>query len=229
MLTAPGRVTGPIERTSLAASVYQTVLEAILGGGLTAGAELNEVTLARELGVSRTPVHEALRRLAADGLVVQLANRRVRVAAFDRQDIVEIYEMRQVLECAAAERSARRMDRAELAELCREADALAASSGARNWTTRALDFDVRFHAALAAAAGNERLRADITKYRHLVRAFCRLSGSTTNLRAAVAEHRQIMDTLEARDARGARRAMAAHIDARLRAVLAELDAQAAAG
>src|SRR5579871_4312007 len=97
----------PISRTSLAESVYQHILEAILSGRLASGTEMSEVALAAELGVSRTPVHEALRRLAADGLVDSLAHRQARVATFTRQDVVDIYEMRGVLETAAAERAAK--------------------------------------------------------------------------------------------------------------------------
>jgi len=216
------KLAGPITRTSLADSVYQQILEAILAGELTSGTELSEVALAAELGVSRTPVHEALRRLAADGLVDSLSHQ-ARVAHFSRQDIVEIYEMRGLLETAAAERAAQHLDREQLAEVRSAIDALNASADSRGWTTRALDFDVRFHNVLAAATNNQRLRAEIAKYRHLVRAFCRMSGNPQNLREAMREHERIVDALEARDPAAARRAMAGHIQARLAGVLHELD------
>lgn len=222
-MSAVPKVGGPIARTSLAESVYQQVLEAILSGQVPSGTDLSEVALAAELGVSRTPVHEALRRLAADGLVDLLANRQARVARFTPRDIREIYEMRGVLECAAVERAARNLEETDLASFRAEAEALARAPDSRSWSARALDFDVRFHSLLAAATGNERLRGEITKYRYLVRAFCRLSGNPDNLRLAMSEHRRILDALEARDATAARRAMAAHIDARLKAVLQELD------
>jgi DNA-binding GntR family transcriptional regulator len=216
------KIKGPIARTSLAESVYQHILEALLARTLPSGSELSEVDLAAELGVSRTPVHEALRRLAADGLVERLAHRRARVAHFTRQDILDIYEMRRVLESAAVERAAKHLDSEQLAALRSAADAL--TDNARGWTSRALDFDLRFHNVLAAATGNERLRAEIVKYRHLVRAFCRMSG-TAELREAMCEHRLILEALEARDPAAARRAMTAHIDARLRAVLQSLDVE----
>jgi DNA-binding GntR family transcriptional regulator len=217
------RLRGPIARTSLADAVYQQILEAILTGALRSGTELSEVALAAELGVSRTPVHEALRRLAADGLVDSAANQ-ARVARFSRQDIIEIYEMRSLLETAAAERAAEQLDRGQLTELRSAVDALNSSVDSRGWSTRALDFDVRFHNVLATATDNDRLRADIAKYRHLVRAFCRMSGNQQNLRAAMSEHARILDALEARDPAAARQAMADHIAARLQAVLSEIDA-----
>jgi GntR family transcriptional regulator, rspAB operon transcriptional repressor len=222
-MTLLSQPTGPISKTSLAESVYQRILEAILTGMLPGGTELNEVTLAGELGVSRTPVHEALQRLVADGLVEHLPNRRDRVAQFSRDDVREIYEMRIILEGAIAERAARRLDAEELASLQSEADALAAAANGRNWTARVLDFDLRFHNVLATASGNQRLRADITRYRHLVRAFWRMSGRVENLRQAMEEHRRILRALEARDPAAARRAMIAHVEARLQAVLHELD------
>jgi len=216
-------IKAPISRTSLAESVYQHILEAILSGKLSSGTEMSEVALAAELGVSRTPVHEALRRLAADSLVDSLAHRQARVASFTRQDVVDIYEMRGVLETAAVERAAKKLDPEQLAELRATADALVSATESRGWTARVLDFDVRFHEVLAQAAGNERLRADVIKYRHLVRAFCRMSGTPENLRDAMAEHCRILDALESRDAPAARRAMTAHIQARLDDVLQELD------
>jgi len=218
---------GRISKASLADSVYQSLLDAILTGQLAGGAELSEVSLAAELGLSRTPVHEAIGRLAKDGLVEQTSGRQPKVVSLSSEEIAEIYEMRLLLEPAAAERAATRLEEAELAALRETADALDRASNSKAWAAKAIEFDIRFHDALASASGNERLRADITKYRHLVRAFCRMSGSSENLRDALREHREILDALEARNASGARKAMASHIKARLQAVLAEIEASAA--
>jgi len=208
----------PLAKTSLADAAYERLLEAILSGKLSSGSELSEVALAAELQVSRTPVHEAIRRLSADGLVHVAASGPARVAAFSRTDIEEIYEMRVCLEQAAVERAARRMSDEQLAELHEAADTLA-DSAVRNWKTKALEFDVLFHDRIAEACGNRRLQGEIRKYRHLVRAFCRMSGSSENLQAAYAEHRVILAALVARQPEAAGRAMAEHIRARLAGVL----------
>lgn len=208
----------PIARTSLADSVYETVLEGIVSGSLGAGIELNEVAIARQLDVSRTPVHEALRRLMSDGLVVMAGHRRLQVAALTRDEIGEIYTLRQLLEGAAAERAASRIENSVLAELRRAADVLDADHGRLDWSCRALEFDLTFHDAIAAACGNERLRRDIARYRLLVRGLCRMTGSERNLREALDEHRSILIALERRDPILARDAMAAHIAARLEGV-----------
>lgn len=215
----------PISKISLAESVYQRILEAILSGSLASGRELSEVALAAELGVSRTPVHEALLRLAADGLVEDLVSRQARVARFTRQDVIEIYGMRRILEPAAAERAASRLDDEQLAELRSAAESLLAGAGKRDWANRAIEFDLRFHQALAAATGNGRLHAEIGKYRRLVRAFCRATGARENLQAALREHLAILDALAARDDAAARQAMVAHIDARLQCVLERMNAE----
>lgn len=215
----------PIAKISLAESVYQRILEAILAGSLASGTELSEVALAAELGVSRTPVHEALLRLAADGLVEDLVSRQARVVRFTRDDVVEIYGMRRILEPAAAELAATRIDDSQLVELRTTAESLLAGAGKRDWANRAIEFDLRFHQSLAAAAGNDRLRAEIAKYRRLVRAFCRATGARENLQQALREHLAIADALAARDVAAARRAMIAHIDARLQCVLERMQAE----
>jgi DNA-binding GntR family transcriptional regulator len=148
--------------------------------------------------------------------------RRLVVARFSREDVVEIYEMRQLLETAAARRAAKQIDAAVLAGLRTEADALDAAPQAPDWTARALEFDLRFHDAIAHASGNRRLQADISRYRLLVRAFCRMTGTRANLGDALREHREILAALEARDAARAARAVALHVDNRFKVVLAEL-------
>jgi DNA-binding GntR family transcriptional regulator len=214
------KLSAPLAKTYLGESVYEAVLENIVSGALPSGAELSEVGLAAELQVSRTPVHEALQKLSKDGLVVHRRGRRPRVARFDRAEIAELYEMRRILEGAAAERAATRMDPDELRGLRKRADELSRARGAEgDWRRRALDFDQDFHDALARASGCRRLRDDVQRYRLLVRAFCRMTGSAANLREALGEHLRVLRALEARDSAAARKAMSDHIDARLAVVM----------
>lgn len=213
---------GPLARKSLSDSVYDALLENILAGGLAAGTEISEVALAEALQVSRTPVHEAVGRLVKDGLIVQEPPRRLLVARFRREDVVEIYEMRQLLEAAAARLAARRISDDVLRRLRATADALDRERGGADWSARALDYDQRFHDAIAEAGGNRRLREDIARYRLLVRAFCRLTGTPENLFDALQEHRAILAALEARDAEKAARLAAEHVDKRFKVTLAQL-------
>ncbi|MCE9606561.1 MAG: GntR family transcriptional regulator [Planctomycetia bacterium] len=212
----------PLKRTSLSDAAYETLLEAILRGQIAPGEELSAVALAERFQVSRTPITDALQRLAHDGLVEQPANRQPRVVKLDRNDVVEIYAMRGLLEAAAAERAAMRIAPETVKALRAVAIRLAKMRKTPSWNAQAIDFDLAFHDAIAEAADNERLRADIARYRRLVRCFCRLTGSDVNLQAALGEHRTILTALAARKPIAARKAMAAHIELRLAAVLAEL-------
>jgi DNA-binding GntR family transcriptional regulator len=214
-----------VTRAPLADAVYETIMDGILGGRYASGAELTEVSLAAELGVSRTPVHEALKRLAVDGLIEPMTNRQSRVVRLTAPQVRDVYEMRALIEPAAAERAAERLDPAQLEALRESALGLAASSGRPNWAIRAIEFDVRFHDTLAAACGNERLRTEIAKYRRLVRAFCRATGNSENLQQAFAEHIEILNALETGDGAAAHWAMTAHIESRMRAALAEVARQ----
>ena len=216
-----------VTRAPLADAVYETIMDAILGGHYSGGTELTEVSLASELGVSRTPVHEALKRLAVEGLVEPMTNRQSRVVQLTPQRVREIYEMRLLLEPAAAERAAERLDPAQLEALRETARGLAAATARPNWAIHAIEFDIRFHDTIAAACGNERLRADIIKYRRLVRAFCRATGSAENLRQAFAEHLEILQALEKSDGVAAHWAMTNHIEARMQAALEEVALQEA--
>jgi DNA-binding GntR family transcriptional regulator len=214
-----------VTRAPLADAVYETVMDGILGGRYASGVELTEVALAAELGVSRTPVHEALKRLAVEGLIEPMTNRQSRVVRLTAPQVREVYEMRLLLEPAAAERATERLDPAPLEALRESARGLAASTGRPNWAIRAIEFDVRFHDTLAAACGNERLRTEIAKYRRLVRAFCRATGNAENLQHAFAEHIEILNALEKCDGAAAHWAMASHIESRMHAALAEVARQ----
>lgn len=211
-----------LSRTFLAESAYEAILDNILSGTLASGAVVSEVSLAQELNVSRTPVHQALARLAKEGLIEHRAGRKPRIARFGREDVIEIYDMRLLLESAATQRAASRIDPRLLADLTREADALAAQPDGPDWTRAALAFDLRFHDAIANASGNHRLRQEIAKYRLLVRAFCRMIGSAENLREALREHQVVLKALADRQPAAAGQAMAQHVQKRLDAVLATL-------
>jgi DNA-binding GntR family transcriptional regulator len=211
-----------LSRTFLAEGAYEAILERILSGALPSGATISEVALARNLNVSRTPVHQALVRLAREGLIEHRSGLQPRIARFTREDVIEIYEMRLLLESAATQRAAKRMDPRVLAELTREADALAAAPDGPDWARQALDFDSRFHDAVAIASGNRRLRQEIAKYRLLVRAFCRMTGSSENLRDALREHQAVLRALAERHPAAAGQAMAQHVQKRVDAVLGTL-------
>ena len=198
---------------ALSEAVYQQLCQEILGGKRRTGTVLSEVGLAEELGVSRTPVHDALRLLARDGLVTRQQNCRARVAGLTSDDVFEVFEMRKILEGPAAELAAGRMDRRHLAPLRLTATALAVDPSAADWSARWAAFDEQFHSLIAEASGNTRLAADINRYRLLHTGFNRTATTPAGLQTALAEHAGILDALEARDGPLARNRMVAHIAA----------------
>ncbi|QDU93048.1 GntR family transcriptional regulator [Lignipirellula cremea] len=202
---------GRDDNTRLSQSVYETLLEAILAGQLAPGDVISEVKLAQQLEVSRTPVHEAIRELAKDGLVVQHANRRPVISSFSREDVFDVFEMRILLESEAARKAAQKVDRPTLARLRTTAEELAADREAPNWLNRWADFDEDFHDAIAKASGSPRLLHDINRYRLLHRGFNKLRTSVEVLGQALQEHFDILDKLDQRDTAGAHAAMALHI------------------
>ncbi len=221
-MSAPAPRVRPVTRTSLADTAYEAILDAILSGRIPAGEEVSEVSLAADLGISRTPVAHAVQKLAAVGLIDRPAGKQPRVARFDRDEVRELYEMRELLESEAAARAATRLVPEQLEALVADAEKLAAAGRTGGWADRAIAFDIRFHDELAAASGNSRLCDQIRQYRLLVRAFCRSTGRKENLSAALEEHRRILAALTARNPVASRVAMTDHIAARKKVVLAEL-------
>ena len=203
---------GSIERTTLSDKVYETLLEAIVSGRIEPGTELSVVGVARELDVSRTPVHDALRQLAHDGLVEQEVNRKARVASFTRDDVFEIFEMRKLLEGRATELAAMRIPDKELAKLQAEADTLRENPDTVDWVARWINYDEYFHTAIAQASDNRRLFLDITRYRLLHRGFNQMATNAEVLQQALAEHQEILDALRKQNASEASAAMVSHIE-----------------
>jgi len=199
------------ESKRLSDAVYETVLDGIISGKLKPGTVVSEVALARQLNVSRTPVHDALRQLAKDGLVQQRANHRAVIAEFTAADIHDLYQMRKLLEGEAARLAAKGMDRATLARLRETADSLAQDRDSPNWVALWADFDEDFHSAIAEASGSPRLCQDIARYHLLHRGFNKLGTTPEGLEHALEEHMRILDALEKRDPKEAQRAMVDHL------------------
>jgi DNA-binding GntR family transcriptional regulator len=219
ILSAGGDLAEPLSRTFLVDQAYQAILERLLSGALAPGTPVSEVDLARTLGVSRTPVHLAVARLARDGLLEHPPGRKPRVARFAKEDLVEVYEMRLLHETAAVERASENLAPDDLAGLLQAAeDLVAADSSPASWSRKALDLDERLHHTLASASGNRRLRDELARFRLLSRAFGRSSPSPDSVRDQAA----VLKALRGRNPALACQAMAKHLQNRLDAVLEKL-------
>ena len=203
---------------SLSDSVYEQLEGAILSGAFGCGDELNEVSLASRLQVSRTPVREALRRLAAEGLVLTSRHQRSRVICFSAQEAIEVYQVRQFLEAGATRLAAERITAEQLRPLHTLAAASEPDSG-KNWEKAAWQFDEALHATIAEASGNERLRKEIARIRRLVVLLRAKSLDSPRRALRRKEHLLILHALELHDPESAAAAMNRHIAASLQAVL----------
>jgi GntR family transcriptional regulator, rspAB operon transcriptional repressor len=211
IMNTPLTLQGRVEHARLSDTVYETLLDAIFSGKLPSGAIVSEVSLAKRMNVSRTPVHDALRQLSKDGLVEQRAGRRAIITTFTKEDVFDIFEMRKLLEGEAARRAATRIDRTTITRLRGMGEELKSDPEKSDYLTRWADFDAEFHEAIAKASGSSRLWQDISRYRLLHRGFNKLSATVDGLQDALAEHFGILDALEKRDAESASRMMVEHI------------------
>jgi DNA-binding GntR family transcriptional regulator len=202
---------------------YDRLLDEIQSGALAPGSVLSEVEQSTRLGVSRTPLREALSRLGADGLVVQQSPRVTVVAGVDVDDIRDLFELRGGLETTAARAAARRGDAAVFAALAAEfADAELDGAAALDDYYRLI---ARFDRALDDAVANDHLAAALRTVRtHLVRVRRLARDKPERLAASVAEHRLIAAAIATRDADLAASATSVHLNNALESVLLTLAA-----
>ncbi|WP_336641677.1 GntR family transcriptional regulator [Microbacterium sp. USHLN272] len=219
-------MTLPVERTTAGDRAYAALLDGIQSGALPAGSVLGEVEQAARLGVSRTPLREALRRLAADGLVVQQSPRVTVVADLDADDIRELFEIRRALEETSARLAATRGDAAVFAALAEEFAHVDLAAGEGRDAYYALIG--RFDAALDAAVSNDYIAAALRTVRtHLVRVRRMARDKPARLAASASEHRTIAQALAARDGDLAAHATHVHLHNALAGILDSLPADPA--
>ncbi|MFC4137751.1 MULTISPECIES: GntR family transcriptional regulator [unclassified Microbacterium] len=200
---------------------YAELLEGIQSGALPSGAVLGEVEQAARLGVSRTPLREALRRLVADGLVVQQSPRVTVVADLDADDIRALFEIRRALEETTARLAAERGDAEAFRALASEFADVDLSRAAGRDAYYALI--ARLDAALDAAVANDYLSSALRTVRtHLVRVRRMARDKPERLAASAAEHLTIARALAARDGDLAAHATHVHLHNALTSILESL-------
>jgi DNA-binding GntR family transcriptional regulator len=192
-------------------AVYEQILLGIVRGNLVGGQKLKSTQLAEQLGVSRTPVVQALQRLAADGLVSLEANKRAVVRPGAENWLVEIHAMRELLEPEAAALAAERVTADDLARLENLAEE-AKPRVRRTWQAAAQRFDFALHLALAERCGNFALGEAIRKCWSFKRlSYLALPELAENLERGYQEHLAILAALRAREPQTARAAVAFHL------------------
>ncbi len=221
---------------SLRRKAYEYIQQKIMTGHLPAGSVISEIPLAREIGSSRTPVREAIGRLVVEGLLEHIPGRGTIVVKPERDDIVELYELREALEVYAVGKSARQAlhpsDLAVLRALCDEVRAIAdelRNSGRQRLDEaqmqRFLCADMRFHMFLLRMAGNRRIMKVVAETRVLTRIFSyRREGHDARLLDRIYQyHHDVLEAVESGNAQRAMQRLGEHIRASMQERLETYD------
>ncbi len=179
--------------------VAETLREAIVSGTLKPGERLMEIQLAEELGVSRTPVREAIRKLELEGFVVMIPRRGTYVADLSIKDINEVFEIRTALDVLAAGLAVERITEDELEQLERllvEIGELIEEDDA----DKIVESDSQFHDILYRASRNDRLVGIINNLREQFTRFRSISIQYPGrMQKSVEEHRRLVEAIASRD------------------------------
>ena len=190
---------------------YEFVRRGILDHSFRPGQDLNDGEIATQLGISRTPVREALRRLEREGLVVHIPRRGWTVFTLQVEDIAQIFEIKQALEGMMARRAAERLRPkvgAALLSAVADMEAAAAAGDRQAWFAA----DVRLHDVLQRASGNDRAAEIVTtlnaQWHRLRVGLLAIEG---RIDRSTPEHRDIVERVLAGDGAEAERLMQTHL------------------
>jgi DNA-binding GntR family transcriptional regulator len=182
--------------------VYQRLKDVLLNGRVPGGSLLSESDFARQLGVSTTPVHDAVVRLASEGFVEALPRRGIRVVPLSPRDIAEVFELREALEAEAVRLALRHLTDEHLMEI-RSASTAARAAVPRRDGMAFSAADVALHNAIAAAAGNRRLHQSLDDLRVWVQRirFATLGkfGLSGRLAKSQQQHELLVQALQRRE------------------------------
>ncbi|MHC2066372.1 GntR family transcriptional regulator [Bremerella sp. T1] len=220
---------------------YQYIQQRILSGDLPAGTQISELALAKEIGMSRMPIREAIRQLEVEGLVRQVPRFGTIVHSLDRSEMAELYEVREALESHAAEAVAEHLsdeDKQILAMLCKKIMETARelrASQERSFSPKQLQSflaaDMGFHMVILRASGNRRMMKIVSDLRVLSRIFT-AKREPHDLKIIVSVyryHRRILRALNKANGQLARYWMREHIRESRRLALESFDRRQAMG
>lgn len=202
--------------------VFNTLRKAILTGELKPGERLMEIHLANRLGVSRTPIREAIRKLELEGLVIMIPRRGAEVAQITEKSLKDVLEVRRALDALCVELACDRINAEEteqLREACEEFERVTETEDA----TVIAKADVEFHDIIVHATGNQRLIQLINNlseqmYRYRFE-YIKDEDRHDNL---IREHRMIYESIVKRDKKSAAEAAKIHIDNQEKSIIRQI-------
>lgn len=190
--------------------VFESMRDAILSGVLQPGERLMEIQLAEEMGVSRTPVREAIRKLELENFVVMIPRKGAYVAGVSSKDVADVFEIRSALEGLAAGLAAERITEDELEQM--ERVLFCRSNEGDIDLEEVVKSDTDFHALVYSASRNERLIQILANLREQIQRFRATSLAVPGRnKLALEEHRAIVEALRNHDSEEAQALAIAHI------------------
>lgn len=205
--------------------VFKTLRQGILTGELKPGERLLEMHLAQRLGVSRTPIREAIRKLELEGLVIMIPRRGAEVANISSKSLKDVLEVRVALDSLAVELACERITQEGLAELKKACETFAHTTREKELdATRIAKADVALHDVIVRATGNERLQQMISNlseqmYRYR---FEYIKDASYHARL-IEEHERLYECIRLRDKEKAVQEVTKHIHNQLTSIMEHLD------
>lgn len=204
--------------------VFNTLRERILKGVLKPGERLMEIHLADQLGVSRTPIREAIRMLELEGLVKMVPRKGAQVAKISREDLQDVLEVRKALDTLAVKLACERITEDEITKLKMAEEEFERVLKVGD-TTQIAEADVAFHDVIQVASKNKRLKSMISNlaeriYRYR---FEYIKQQSDGGKTLVMEHREIIRCIEEKEVDEAIKAIELHIDNQESSIATQLE------
>lgn len=202
--------------------VFNTLRKAILTGQLKPGERLMEVHLANKLGVSRTPIREAIRKLELEGLVIMIPRRGAEVAQITEKSLNDVLEVRRALDVLSVELACERITEEEIASLKKACEDFERATKGKDASVIA-KADVALHDIIVQATGNQRLQQMVNNlseqmYRYR---FVYIKDESQHEKL-VAEHKEIYESILCRDKERASEAAKLHIDNQEKSIIRQI-------
>lgn len=205
--------------------VFNTLRRAILKGELKPGERLMEIALAERLGVSRTPIREAMRKLELEGLVVMIPRRGAQVANITEKDLNDVLEVRIALENVAIEKACRNMTKEDMSRLYVAAKGFEHIIGEGNLVKLA-EADVAFHEIIYQASDNNRLIQTLNNLREQIYRYrVEYLKDAETRDVLVQEHEELTRAIKERDVARAQRISFQHIENQRMGILSSIRAE----
>lgn len=199
------------DKYSLRGRVFHKIREDILKGRYRQNEAMKELQISKELGVSRTPVREALRQLELEGLVTIIPNKGAVVSGVSAKDIEDIYAIRSLIEGLSAKWAAENIGEAQLNEL-EEIVYLSEFHLKKGHIEQLYELDNKFHEMLYEASGSKILRHVLSDFHHYVQRVRKTSlAEPERAEKSIAEHKAILEALRSKDSEAARGLTNVHV------------------